>query len=229
MSFMGLNGSTGSATNFWNFSNKEKPNYSTELIGYVIELQSVPKTVFGSNKIDRFDDGNCKRNIRLIILTDDGTEIAWDFNPGGRDKSAAGGEDKRSQAMKALANGIVAAVPQATDIEDILGMRVRVSTKEPPEGWSWSNTNPRPWNVAFDPKRRVEHRGCVIKPDWEREGGEVDAPPNEPAQVGTANPQLNASMAAAGAAIAANNVSNRMGLGQDEMPPVSVYDEDISF
>ena len=224
MGFMNVNGSTGQNNNFWNYANKQKEEYSTELVGYVVELQLAPKTVFGSNTIDRFEDGNPKRNVRVVVLKDNGIEEIWDFNPGGRDKSAQGGKDKRSKAMKALVDGILKAIPNAEDIDECLGMRIKITTEEPPEGWSWSNTNPRPWHVQINPKMTVEHRGTTVKPDWEREGGEVDAPPIEPTQVGDG---LAAAQAAAQQAVAKMNAG--VTWAQDEQPPASVYDEDIPF
>ena len=232
MSFSLDGGTGGSGLTFWNYTNKNNPGYSTQLIGWVKEIQLVCATKFGSRIIDRFDDGNPKRDLRFIVLTDGGQELAFQFAPGGRDKSAQGGEDKRSTAMKALAAGIQAALPQAKDVDEVLGMRVRISTEEPPGNFEFSRNNPRPWKFEFDPKNTVEHRGFVVKPDWEREGGENDARPVEPAQKGDGSKQPSAEFLAnqqrAAEAVARMNANDDI-TGQSDIPPTSVYDEDIPF
>jgi hypothetical protein len=183
-------------------------------------------------------------------LNDNGVEYNWDFNPGGADKSASGGEDKRSAAMKAVTGAIHKVLPEATGIEDILGMRIRIVTEEPPGNFTYSRQNPRPWHIQVNPKSTVEHRGVVHKPDWERKGGAYDAAEPAPAQQGDgtkeATPEFLAAEAAAGnkvaaavqaaqAASMANQASNQMTINpgpinaQDEIPPTSVYDDDIPF
>ena len=230
MSFYSFDRSTGNGkSGFWNYTNKEKDNYSTELIGYVVELSNPCKTKFGTNIIERFKDGNPMRNIRVTILTDDGNEVNWDFNPGGKDNTANGGEDKRSSAMKAWTEGILrSGIENPTGLEDILGMKVKINTEEPPGNFEYSRNNPRPWTVRVDPNQTVEHRGTVYKKDWEKEGGEVDAPPIEPAQVGdgTKEPSAEflAKQQAAAEAVAKMNQSYDM-----EINASSVYDEDIPF
>jgi len=225
-------GTGGGSSNFWNFANKEKANYSTQLVGYVVELQLVCATKFGTRVIDRFDDGNPKRDLRFVIRTDDGQEVNFQFSPGGRDKSAQGGEDKRSHAMKALAAGIQAALPQAKDVDEILGMRVRITTEEPPGNFEFSRNNPRPWKFEFDPNNKVEHRGFVVKPDWEKEGGANDARPVEPAQKGDGtkepSPEFLANQAKAAEAVRKMN-EEKAYEAVNELPPTSVYDDDIPF
>jgi len=232
MSFSLDGGTGGGGTNFWNYTNKNKDNYSVQLIGWVVELDLVCATKFGSRTIDRFDDGNPKRDLRLIIKTDNDEELAFQFAPGGRDKSAQGGEDKRSTAMKALANGIRASIPNAKDVDEILGMRVRITTEEPPGNFEWSRNNPRPWKFEFDPKNTVEHRGFIVKPDWEREGGDNDARPVEPAQKGDGSKEPSAEFLAnqAKAAEAVKKMNEQQAADYvNELPPTSVYDEDIPF
>ena len=225
---IGINGSVGNSKQWWNYTNKEKPGYSTELIGYMKEMQYVPHTVFGKNVIERWDDGNPKRDLRMCVETD-GEELWFQVSPGGRDKRASGGEDKRSEAMKALVAGLVAVKPNAQDIEECLGMRCKITTEEPPEGWSWGSGKARPWTFQFNANDVVDHRGFSITPDWEREGGEEDARPIEPAQVGTGNSKLDQAQAAAKAAVTRGESTVVNQWAQDEQPPTSVYDEDIPF
>lgn len=211
MSFMSVDGGTGngSAGSFWNFSNKEKDNYAISIKGVVREIQLVPKTKFGTREIDRYDDGNPKRNLRLYV-DDEGEETIWEFSPGGRDKRNSGGEDKRSEALKALVNALLTVDKNAKDIEECLGMFIEVSTEEPPGNFTYSKGNPRPWHVKLDNTVMSEHRGCTVKPDWEREKQQADAgveppDPNDP-----------------------NDFRNKIPKNAG-MPDVSVYDEDIPF
>jgi len=208
MGFMSVDGSTGGSSSvFWNFNNKEKDNYTTEIDGNVVEIQLVPKTKFGSREIDRYEDGNCKRNLRVIIETADHEEIIWEFNPGGKDRRAAGGEDRRSNALRALVDALIAINPKCKDIEDCLGMGISVSTEEPPGNFTYSRQNPRPWHVKLNPDNMVPHRGCVVKPDWERE-----AKPEKLETPKTDDP---------------SDYRNRIPKEVDEV--ASVYDDDIPF
>lgn len=213
MGFMSVDGGTGNQSNgsFWNFSNKEKDNYTTSIKGIVKEIQLVPKTKFGSKEIDRYDDGNPKRNLRLYI-EDDGNETIWEFNPGGRDKRNFGGEDRRSEALKALVNALLAVDKDAKDIEECLGMFIKVATEEPPGNFTYSRNNPRPWHVELNNQMMFEHRGCTVKPDWEREKAAEDAGVKPPDPTDASDFR--------------NKIPKNAG-----MPDVaaSVYDEDIPF
>jgi len=231
MSFFSFDRSGSGNSNFWNYSQKDKANYSTVLQGILVELSDPCATKFGSNVIDRWDDGNPKRNIRMTIMDANGTEWNWDFAPGGKEHP--------SMAMVAAAAAFTNAGINADGLESMLGMTIRVSTEEPPGNFTYSRQNPRPWAIQILDTYVNENRGVVHKRDWEKEGGKVDAAPPAPAQMGSGQQQptqLQQTMERAKQAVMQNTANTRMNVpqqayvdGQSEIPPASVYDQDIPF
>lgn len=216
MSFFSFDRGGSGAGNFWNYGNPEKDGYSPVLIGRLVELSDPPATKFNSSEVDRWDDGNPKRNIRMVILDGAGNEFIWDFNPGGKAKP--------SNAMQACANALAEANIKATGLEDMLGMVISISTQEPPQGFKYGSGAPRPWMVAIVDATKGEHRGTKHIVDSATEGGQ----PQPQAQ-----PQVQQQPVPAGVQQAASQAAQAMGFqpqvnqgyfaGQGEQVPVGAY------
>lgn len=169
MSFFSFNRSNTNADgNFWNYNHPEKDNYSPVLMGRLVELADPPATKFQSSEIDRWDDGNCKRNIRMTIQDGAGNEFLWDFGPGSKKNP--------SRALTACAAALQAAGIQANGLEDMLGMVISISTQEPPQGFQYGAGSPRPWTVQIMDANVGEHRGTKHIPDPREAGAQAPAP-----------------------------------------------------
>ena len=170
MSFFSFDrGNANADGNFWNYGNPEKDNYSPVLMGRLVELADPPATKFMSQEIDRWDDGNPKRNIRMVILDGAGNEFLWDFMPGSKAKP--------SNAMAACAAALQASGIQATGLEDMLGMVISIQTQEPPQGFKYGAGTPRPWQVQIVDATVGEHRGTRHIVDPVTEGTQMPAKP----------------------------------------------------
>lgn len=167
MGFFDFDRGSNNNGNFWNYGNPEKDGYSPMLMGRLVELSDPMATKFKSNEIDRWDDGNPKRNIRMAIVDSAGNEFLWDFGPGSKSKP--------SNAMTACANALAAANIQAKGLEDMLGMVISIQTQEPPQGFSYGAGAPRPWQVQIVDPNKGEHRGTKHIPDPLTEGAQAPA------------------------------------------------------
>lgn len=219
MSFFSFNRSnTNTDGNFWNYGNPEKDNYSPVLIGRLVELADPPATKFRSNEIDRWDDGNCKRNIRMTIVDGAGNEFLWDFGPGSKRNP--------SRALQACAAALAEANIQGNGLEDLLGMVISIQTQEPPQGFSYGAGSPRPWEVHIQDRNKGENRGTKHIPD-----------PREEVAQATPKPQVQQAPAQMPAQLqnAVQNASQAMGFQPQQQgyyaqqPGGSVYDRDIVF
>ena len=208
-------GSNNNNGNFWNYGNPEKDNYSPVLMGRLVELSDPMATKFRSNEIDRWDDGNPKRNIRMAIVDAAGNEFLWDFNPGGKAHP--------SNAMAACAAALAAAnIQDAKGLEDMLGMVISIQTQEPPQGFKYGSGAPRPWQVAIVDPNKGEHRGTKHIPDPVTEGAQTPAA----APVAQAQAPMSSQLQNA-----VQNASNAMGFQQpqnnqgyfSEQVPTSAY------
>ena len=168
MSFFSFDrGNANTDGNFWNYGNPEKDGYSPMLMGRVVELSDPCATKYMSNEIDRWDDGNAKRNIRMAIVDGAGNEFLWDFGPGSKKNP--------SRAMQACAAALAEANIQANGLEDMLGMVISVSTNEPPQGFKYGAGAPRPWEVHIIDPNKGEHRGTKHIPDPREVGAQAPA------------------------------------------------------
>lgn len=170
MSFFSFNrNNTSAAGNFWNYGSPEKDGYSPTLIGRLVELSDPCATKFQSNEIDRWDDGNAKRNIRMAIVDGAGNEFLWDFGPGSKKNP--------SRALQACAAAMAEANIQATGLEDMLGMVISIQTQEPPQGFKYGSGAPRPWEVHIVDPTKGEHRGTKHIPDPREEAAQAAPKP----------------------------------------------------
>lgn len=143
---MVLNPKTGGGESHnWNYSNPQNPGYSLSLTGTVVGIQEVQATKFGENGQPTsagktWPDGNPIMNIRLIICGPNGGYRTWTFQPAG--KAARNGE-KPSVHLDLFA------LTGNTDMKNLIGKTIKISTQAPPEGFSYGRGNPRPWNVQL--------------------------------------------------------------------------------
>ena len=201
MSFFSFDrGGANGDGNFWNYGNPEKDNYSPMLVGRLVELSDPCATKYMSQEIDRWDDGNPKRNIRMAILDGAGNEFLWDFNPGSKSKP--------SMAMLACANALVAAGIKAPGLEDMLGMVISIQTQEPPQGFKYGAGAPRPWQVQIMDANVGEHRGTKHIPDPRTEGAQAAPAPQMQQAQAPMPTQLQQ---------AVQNASNAMGFNQPQV------------
>ena len=129
----------------WNYSNPNKPGYSTELVGTVYNIQEVQARTFSSNGPGQprfWPDGNPVFNIRMILIGPNGGYRTWTFQPASRQAR----EGKRKSVHLDLF-----ALTGNTDMMNLVGKTLRITTQEPPQGFSYSVNSPRPWHVELVP------------------------------------------------------------------------------
>ena len=130
----------GGANYNWNYSNPNKPGYSTQLVGTVIAIQEVQKlgyTMTGQPGAPEFwPDGNPKMNIRMILATEDGGLKTFVFQPAG--KAARMGQ-KPSVHMDLFH------LTDDTDMLNLIGNTICIQTEE----GRYGQGNPRPWHVSL--------------------------------------------------------------------------------
>lgn len=126
-------------TNYnWNYSNPNKPDYSTQLVGTVVSIQEVQKRNFSPNGQPGspafWPDGNPVWNIRIALATEDGGIRTFTFQPAGKEARAG---LKRSVHMDLfrLAGG--------RNMTDLIGKTICIQTQE----GTYGRGNPRPWEV----------------------------------------------------------------------------------
>ena len=140
---MGLNPTGGSGEHNWNYSQPNKPGFSTDLIGTVAAIQEVQAMNFGPDgpTTPKFwKDGNPVWNIRMVIVGPNGGYRTWTFQPA----SKAAREGKKKSVHLDLF-----ALTGNTDMMNLIGKTIHIRTKQPPEGFSYGIGNPRPWEVEL--------------------------------------------------------------------------------
>lgn len=239
MSFFSFDRNSG-AGNVWNYSDPQKDGFSLVLQGVVVELSDPLKTKFKSQEVDRWQDGNPMRNICLTILTQGGEEKNWIFGPGS--------SKNPSRALEACRAALVQAGVQGQGLEDMGGMSITVQTAQPPEGFSYGQGSPRPWQVRIDnPQKSDAYRGVRHVVDPVTEGGQQPQPqqqtqpqPQPQAQPQQAQPQgtnpvANAVMQAAQAAGQTLVMADGTQMGQPQSAQAAqdmqaqYYTEDVPF
>lgn len=183
---------TGSYAKAWNYTNESKEGYSTNIIGTVLAIQEVQKTVFGSNppQGEFWPDGNPKMNIRLVLCTDEGEAKTFTFSPAGREARAG---RKRSVHIDLFA------LTGNTDMKNLIGKTIGITTRP----GTYGSGNPRPFEVQlienmgpFEPTTPLSETYQVerVLADNAAHGGKVSMPqPVYPNGYGTA-PQMQAPM-----------------------------------
>lgn len=207
----------GSASNNWNYSDNTKDNYAEFIQGTVIQIDNPQSINFGTGKPEFWDDGNPKRNLRMTLLQQDGTEIQWTFAP-----------HARSNARKAIVDGMDAYDPNNDgNMKMLLGKIVTVWT----QAGSYNSQRPRPWNFRIDDDGDQQFvRGLIDLSQPNQQAPKQTTPPAPPAAPAPAMTQV---APASPPAAVVQQVANTFGVHLEEVPqeqvPVSVYDEEIPF
>ena len=138
--------SGGGAGNAWNYAHPDKDEFSTEIQGTVVEINKVQSINFSTKMPEFWPDGNPKANCQFVIQGQSGREKTWSITP-------------KSAAWEAVVQALVAFNPNAQGIDDIGGLMIHVRTEMPPQGFGYSQGNPRPWAVQVLGQGAAQFRG----------------------------------------------------------------------
>lgn len=172
-------GSTGGTSNNWNYSDKAKPDFALQIDGTVVEMKQVQETQYQTNAplFWKNDGGRAVKvvdntgqpclNFCIVIDTDQFGEKEWTFNPKTKKDMSIDpntgmprNPDGLSKASFAIQQALVEAGMDATNLDQIGGMHISVCTKEPPEGFDYGPTSPRPFGVKINGMGNKKFRGC---------------------------------------------------------------------
>lgn len=242
---IGSNG--GGASSNWNYSDREKDDFATQIDGTVVEMKQVQETQFGTNAPlfwGRGADGKPKKvtedtgqpclNFCIVIDTVQFGEKEWTFNPKSRKDTTIDPKTGRpknpdglSRASMAIHNALIQAGMDPSNLDQLGGMSISVSTKEPPEGFNYGQGNPRPFGMRINGKGDKPFRGCF--PFGHQ-------PTQQPVQQSQPAPsRMQQAMEQAGQAVRQANMHQQGSLPQqqnyqyDDSVPLDVYDEDMPF
>lgn len=156
MGVLDFNG--GGSGNSWNYHSPDKDGYSLVLDGQVVGIDTPIAHNFsqdGKQGAPKFwDDGNPVRNIKLTIADANGNCFDWTFSIS---------KKRPTSAFNQVMQAILAVKPDATSIADCMGRHITVTTQQPPQGFGYSASNPRPWSVTIgDEMPRVEGFGYEV-------------------------------------------------------------------
>ena len=156
MSVLDFNG--GGSGNSWNYHSPEKDGYSLVLDGQVVGIDTPIAHSFsqdGKQGAPKFwDDGNPVRNIKFTVADTAGNCFDWTFSIS---------KKRPTSAFNQVMQAILAVNPNATSIADCMGYHITVTTQQPPQGFGYSASNPRPWSVKIGEKMpRVEGFGYEV-------------------------------------------------------------------
>lgn len=177
----------------WNYSRPDQPDYSTELVGTVVAIQEVQAMNFGNDgKVTTpkfWQDGNPVWNIRMAFAKEDGSLATWTFQPAGK-AQREGKKPSVHMALFALTNN--------TDMRNLIGQTLRITTEEPAPGYRWGIGNPRPWKVEllqnvgpFELAQELDPQYTVgqVLADTAASGGHYNTPQQQQQQQPMPNPQ----------------------------------------
>ena len=178
----------GGAANYnWNYSNHDRPGYSTQLVGTVVAIQEVQKMGFSTNgqpgAPEFWPDGNPKMNIRLALVTEGGEIKTFTFQPAG--KAARMGQKKSVHMDLFHLTG-------DTDMMNLIGKTLCIQTQD----GMYGRGNPRPWFVQIVEAGPFQLNGPLppefkapqVLADRAASGGRVNAP-QQPQQYQQPQPQ----------------------------------------
>lgn len=156
MGVLDFNG--GGSGNSWNYHSPEKDGYSLVLDGQVVGIDTPIAHSFsqdGKQGAPKFwDDGNPVRNIKFTIADTAGNCFDWTFSIS---------KKRPTSAFNQVMQAILAVNPNATSIADCMGYHITVTTQQPPQGFGYSASNPRPWSVKIGEKMpQVEGFGYEV-------------------------------------------------------------------
>lgn len=130
-------GSDGSGIPYWNYSNPDKANYTTTIIGTIIRCQEIQAREWsptGHGRPKFFENGGPKMNLRILLAQADGNIIAWTFPEYSQKKIREGKGGIHGQLINALT---------AAGCTTSLGTTIQISTQE----GNWGLNNPRPFTI----------------------------------------------------------------------------------
>lgn len=246
MGVLDFNG--GGSGNSWNYHSPEKDGYSLVLDGQVVGIDTPIAHNFsqdGKQGAPKFwDDGNPVRNIKFTVADAAGNCFDWTFSIS---------KKRSTSAFNQVMQAILAVNPNATSIADCMGYHITVTTQQPPQGFGYSASNPRPWSVQIGEKMpRVEGFGYEVtdsaasmqrnqqqvQQEYQAQQAARPAPamqapapqqampqPMMPQQQAVMTPQQQFPGATVQYAAPAQNPQ----VAQRAQVPVEVYDEDIPF
>lgn len=143
-------GSNDGESKYWNYSKPDKPGYSTELIGTVYNIQEVQAREYNPGGVGApkfWKDGNPVMNIRMVLVGPNGGYRLWTFSPAS--KAAKLGQ-KKSVHLDLFA------LTGNTDMKNLIGKTVKITTQEPPANFQYGSGCPRPWHVELVPDVKYE-------------------------------------------------------------------------
>lgn len=232
-------GSTGSASNNWNYSDRNKDDFALQIDGTVVEMKQVQETQFKTNaplfwkneggratKVTE-DTGSPCLNFCIVIDTRQFGEKEWIFNPKTKKDNTLNPQtglpknpDGLSKASMAIQKALIAAGMDPKNLDQLGGLNVSIATKEPPEGFDYGPTSPRPFAIRINGKGDKPFRGCFPF---------GQSPKTAPLQVSQPAPSsLQRAMDEAQAAMDSSSMRQQGSLPQSEQPPVSVYANDVN-
>lgn len=125
----------------WNYSRPNQPGFSTELTGTVVAIQETQAMNFGQHgpTTPKFwPNGNPVWNIRITLCGPSGGYRTFTFAEAGK----AQREGKKPSVHIDLFK-----IAGGEDMMNLIGKTIRISTVQPPQGFSYGSGNPRPWTV----------------------------------------------------------------------------------
>lgn len=125
----------------WNYSRPDQPGFSTELVGTVVAIQEVQAMNFGAHgpTTPKFwQNGDPVWNIRITLCGPSGGYRTFTFAEAGKAQREGKKPSVHIDLFK-LAGG--------NDMMDLIGKTIKISTVQPPQGFSYGVGNPRPWTV----------------------------------------------------------------------------------
>lgn len=246
MSVLDFNG--GGSGNSWNYHSPEKDGYSLVLDGQVVGIDTPIAHSFtqdGKQGAPKFwDDGNPVRNIKFTIADTAGNCFDWTFSIS---------KKRPTSAFNQVMQAILAINPNATSIADCMGYHITVTTQQPPQGFGYSASNPRPWSVKIGEKMpRVEgfdyevtdsaasmqRNQQQVQQEYRQQQAMRPAPamqmpaPQQTMQQPVMTPQQQAAVMQQqfpGATIQYAAPAQNPPIAQGAQVPVEVYDEDVPF
>ena len=126
----------GGGSSNWNYSDPDKAGYMEKITGTVVEISNPQVIDFMTKKPAFWDDGNPKRQLKVVIQGQSGKELAWYI---------AG---KKSAAAQAVLKGLIDfhGDKETISIDELLGLNVTIETKP----GSYGLKKPRPWSVTIN-------------------------------------------------------------------------------
>lgn len=245
MSVLDFNG--GGSGNSWNYHSPEKDGYSLVLDGQVVGIDTPIAHSFtqdGKQGAPKFwDDGNPVRNIKLTVADTAGNCFDWTFSIS---------KKRPASAFNQVMQAILAVNPNATSIADCMGYHITVTTQQPPQGFGYSASNPRPWSVKIGEKMpRVEGFGYEVtdsaasmqrnqqqvQQEYQaqqavRPAPAMQAPASQPIMPQPMTPQQQAAVMQQqfpGATVQYAAPAQNPPIAQGTQAPVEIYDTDIPF